>query len=226
MRLWTTETTIDDFTVDAIIYGENADPAVWLLGDDNNPEGFYFINEDGLGYPMVTLTQPTSGFIVTDITDYDVPDGYILGKFAIGETEYDAFIKNDGKDPDHCLIYGINTYGETVLYCYEPEEGTFQKYGIASVVELKEVEKEVEVEVVKEVEVLVEVPAEPEELTFETLLKDKMIFWSLIGIGVVVLVLIVLCIMLGIMYSRKNKACILMASKRSHNTETLPTIDE
>lgn len=221
-----TETTIDDFTVDAIIYGENADPAVWLLGDDNNPEGFYFINEDGLGYPMVTLTQPTSGFIVTDITDYDVPDGYILGKFAIGETEYDAFIKNDGKDPDHCLIYGINEEGETVLYCYDPTEGTFQRNGIASVVEVKEVVKEVEVEVIKEVEVPVEVPAEPEELTFETLLKDKMIFWCLIGIGVVILVLIVLCIMLGIMYSRKNKACILMATKRSHNTEPLPTIED
>ncbi|MBQ8830026.1 MAG: cadherin-like beta sandwich domain-containing protein [Oscillospiraceae bacterium] len=221
-----TETTVENLTVDAIFYGENTDPAVWLIGDDNNPSGFYFINEEGLGYPMVTLTQPTGGIIMIDNASQSAPDGYIPGKFAIGETEYDAFIKDDGKDPDHCLVYGINSEGETVLYCYDPAEGTFQKFGISSSVEIKEVIKEVEVEVVKEVEVPVEVPAEPEEITLATMLKNKMVFWIAIAIGVVILVLIVLCIMLGIMYSRKSKACQLMASKRSFNTEPLPTIEE
>ena len=221
-----TETTVEGFTVDAIIYGENADPAVWLLGDDNNPEGFYFINEDGFAYPMVTLTQPEIGFIVTDITSYEIPDGYILGKFTIDETEYDVFIKDDGKEPDHCLIYGINEKGETVLYCYDPAEGTFQKHGIASVVEVKEVVKEVEVEVIKEVEVPVEVPVEPEDDSLLSIFKDKRVFWIGIGIAVVLLALIVLCIMLGIMYSRKSKACQHMIAKRNYHTEPLPTIED
>ena len=175
---------------------------------------------------MVTLTQPTSGIIVTDIAKYDVPDGYILGKFMIGETEYDAFIKDDGKDPDHCLIYGINAEGETVLYCYEPVDGTFQKHGVASVVEVKEVVKEVEKEVIKEVEVTVEVPVEPEYTSISSHLNDKRVFWIAIGIGILIVILIVLCIALGIMYSRKSKACRLMAAKRNHNTATLPKIEE
>ena len=220
------ETTVEDKTVDAITCGENTDPAVWLKGDDNNPEGFYFINEDGLGYPMVTLKQPKDGIIILNAATFEVPDGHILGKFTIGEDEYDAYILDNGMDPEYCLIYGINAAGETVLYCYDPADGTFQKHGLASVIVEKEIITEVEKEVIKEVEVTVEVPVEPEYTSLASHFNDKRVFWISVGAGVIVLALIVLCIMFAYMYARKNKACKLMASKRSFNTAPLPKVEE
>ena len=211
-----TETVIEDFTVEAITYGENADVAVWLLGDDSTPAGFYFINEQGLGYPMVTFTQSEGGIILIDLNRASAPNGYKTGKFMIGETEYDAFLPEEGEEPTHCLILGINAEGETGLYCYDPVENTYQRYGLSTKVEIKEVEVEVEVPV--------EVPAEPEvseepdqeeDTSLLLLFKDKRILYISIGIAAVVLILLILCIMLGIMYARKSKACRLMAAKRT-----------
>lgn len=213
-----TETVIEDFTVEAITYGENADVAVWLLGDDNTPAGFYFINEQGLAYPMTTFTQSEGGIILIDLARATAPNGYKAGKFTIGETEYDAFIPEEGEEPTHCLILGINTGGETGLYCYDPIEKTFQRYGLSSVVEIKEVTVEVPVEpeITDEPEVS-ETPEVPEEedTSLLSLFKDKRILWISIAIAAVIVILIVLCIILAIMYSRKNKACQAMATKRT-----------
>ncbi len=213
-----TETVIEDFTVEAITYGENADVAVWLLGDDNTPAGFYFINEQGLAYPMTTFTQSEGGIILIDLARATAPNGYKAGKFTIGETEYDAFIPEEGEEPTHCLILGINTEGETGLYCYDPIEKTFQRYGLSSVVEIKEVTVEVPVEpeITDEPEVS-ETPEVPEEedTSLLSLFKDKRILRISIAIAAVIVILIVLCIILAIMYSRKNKACQAMATKRT-----------
>lgn len=216
-----TETIIEGFPVDAISYGENKDLAVWLIDENELFTGFYFINEQGLGYPMVTLHQPDGGIIMTSIASTTSPAGYTVGKFTIDGMEHNVFVPDNGKEPDHCLFYGINSEGKTELYCYDPLENTYQRYGLSSVVEIKEIEvtpspEKPETDTKPETDV----PSSPAdtEITLKTLLKNKTFFWvAVIGI-VVVLALIALCIVLGIMYLRKSKACRAMAAKRNFTT--------
>lgn len=167
---------------------------------------------------MTTLNQPTGGIILADLSLVTVPNGYKTGKFKIGDNEYDVFIPDSVKEPDHCLVCGINAEGESDIYCYDPVEGTFQRYGLSSVVKVKEVEVEVPVEPASPADS--ENTANKDDTSLLSFFKDKRILYISIVVVVVIALLIALCVILYVMYSRKNKACISMATRKSYTATT------
>lgn len=213
-----TETTIDGIKVAAIKYGDTDIIAVLLLNEDDTANGLYFLNKDNIGTPMTTLNQPTGGIILADLSLVTVPNGYKTGKFKIGDNEYDVFIPDSVKEPDHCLVCGINAEGESDIYCYDPVEGTFQRYGLSSVVKVKEVEVEVPVEPASPADS--ENTANKDDTSLLSFFKDKRILYISIVVVVVIALLIALCVILYVMYSRKNKACISMATRKSYTATT------
>lgn len=125
--------TVDGIEVPAVTYHEDGLPAVYLEGGDSVEAGFYFVDvKTGLAFPVTTVTSEKK-LIMLDIALADIPEGYELGKFTIGETEHDVLIPAGAEKFNHCLVYAMNDAGECVLYQYDPADGTYQRYGFTDI---------------------------------------------------------------------------------------------
>ena len=217
----TTETTVESVTVPAIVFKSGGKIYVFLTDENGENGQFYCIDEKtGLASPMETLSQTGEKLIVSELDASEAPAGYKTTKYKIGEAEYDAFVPETAGEFEFCLIYAINEKGERVLYAYDPAEGSFQRYGLTEL-SVSEPEPTVEPESTTEPE-----PEKTESKGFlATLFGNKTVFWCFIAAAILIVLLIVLAVMLGIMYSRKARACRLMASARSHESEPWESVD-
>lgn len=219
----TTETTVESVTVPAIVFKSGGKIYVFLTDENGENGRFYCIDEKtGLASPMETLSQTGEKLIVSEIDASEAPAGYKTTKYKIGEAEYDAFVPEKAGEFEFCLIYAVNEKGERVLYAYDPAEGSFQRYGLTEL-------SVTEPEPAPEPEPTPEPEPEPEKTEskgfVDMLFGNKVLFWCVIAAAIVIVLLIILAIMLGIMYSRKARACRLMASGRSHESVPWEPVD-
>ena len=125
----TKKITIADKEIDALYYDERALPAVYLLGNENVVPGLYFINiGDMTVTPFGYLSNTQRSLMMLDVNLAQIPDGYEVGKFKIGEVEVDALVPTGVETPNHCLVYSFGVSGEKTLYVYDPVENTYQRY--------------------------------------------------------------------------------------------------
>lgn len=209
-----TTTRIENKDVDGVTYGDNAPVYVYLYDEKAETEGpgeLYTVNADGMAEPLVYLDAPEAKFIMTDISLAEAPAGYVPGKVKIGEKEYDAFVPEDPEAAEHYVLPCMNANGDMSLYTYDPEENSFQRFGLTYTAPVEPVIVEVPVEVESEPQI-VEVPA---EVTTKDIMKNKTALFTAIGAAALIILLGILAVVLGMMYSRKSKACKMMAEKRN-----------
>ena len=127
-----TQITINNVSVNAVIYSENAQPAVYLLGNEKVKEGLYFVDVANMtAKPFEYLTQTDNSMLILDVKLVTPPEGYELGRYSVNGTERDAFVPVRSEEPNHCLVYAIGVSGTKQLYMYDPLENTFQRFGFA-----------------------------------------------------------------------------------------------
>jgi len=125
-----TKILFDDKEYDAISYAEDGKPAIYLPGDEVVKGGFYFVDvENKKVVPLEYQMQDGREMVLLDITEAEIPEGYELGKYMIGDTEKTALVPTDERMGNHCLVYSLSTTGHPVLYVYDPVENSFQRFG-------------------------------------------------------------------------------------------------
>ncbi len=220
-----TPTLIENKEIDGVSYGENAPVYVYLYDEKDESESFgalYTVNADSVAEPLVFLKGEASELILVDLTLTGAPNGYEAGKVTIDEKEYAAYVPTDTEAEEHYLLPCINADGIMSLYVYDPSDATFQRFGLISVPEPEPKVVEVPVEVEAEPKI-VEVPA---EVTMTDIMKNKTVLFTAIGAGVLMILLIALAIVLYIMYSRKSKACKIMANRRNVTVDDIFSTNE
>lgn len=202
-----TEKTIDDVTVQALTYGEGFPLVLYLEGNSSSPTGFYFYNEEtGICTPMTNVTSPEFTFIPLDQESANPPEGYVLGTFKIGDTEYAAYVPNGVDEPDHCLIYGMNSGGLAGFYIYDPVDGTFQRYRFEDTSGIVYTDpKDDEDEKLPSDENTVEKPLTLYE-KISNFFTDSQTKWIALGTGALILVLLILAVIFIVLYAKKASA--------------------
>ena len=196
-----TQITVNNVTVNAVIYDERAYPAIYLLGNENVTEGLYYIDTTNMtAKPFEYVGQPTNSLLMLDINMADVPEDYEIGKYTVDGAERDALIPKRAEAPNHCLVYAIGSSGQKQLYMYDPVENTFQRYSFAEMGEPEtNIPEENEEETAPEKE-----PNEEETKKQDKDKKTDIFFgnspfkWVFLGLGILVIVLCVVAIVIMI----------------------------
>ncbi len=133
-----TEVEINGQTVSAISFPDGGSVAVYLtsLSEENgevNTGGFYYYDFDlNIASPVYTVTSQSISLTILNIPDdFEAPEGYEKAPVTIGENTFYGFVSSDGTS-DSYIVYAVSPEGQAELYVYDPEEQTFQKYGIIS----------------------------------------------------------------------------------------------
>lgn len=223
------ETQIDGKTVQALSYADDAPLVLYLISDDGAIQGFYFYNaETGDCTPMTSISQPAFSFTALDQNSATPPVGYVLGTFTIGDVTYAAFVPNGVENPDHCLIYGVNSSGTIGFYIYDALDGTFQRYRFEDTSQIVIPEKDD----TEENEPVNTDTNEEQDLTpsekLSALFSDPFTRWLMIGLAALIVVLLVLAIVFIVLY--RKKAVLAEGSKEaaSYSSDDLyepPTFD-
>lgn len=118
-----------------IILNENTGrTAVWLKGEETDPEGFYWFDaEKGTAEPILKLTTNAENLIMLNLEEEQkAPEGYIRKEEELPFGKLQIFVPGGVEEPNHYLIYAINTAtGKAGLYLFDREEETWQRYGFA-----------------------------------------------------------------------------------------------
>ncbi len=223
------ETQIDGKTVQALSYADDAPLVLYLISDDGAIQGFYFYNaETGDCTPMTSISQPAFSFTALDQNSATPPVGYVLGTFTIGDVTYAAFVPNGVENPDHCLIYGVNSSGTIGFYIYDALDGTFQRYRFEDTSQIVIPENDD----TEENEPVNTDTNEKQDLTpsekLSALFSDPFTRWLMIGLAALIVVLLVLAIVFIVLY--RKKAVLAEGSKEaaSYSSDDLyepPTFD-
>ena len=223
------ETQIDGKTVQALSYADDAPLVLYLISDDGATAGFYFYNaETGDCTPMTSISQPAFSFTALDQNSATPPVGYVLGTFTIGDVTYAAFVPNGVENPDHCLIYGVNSSGTIGFYIYDALDGTFQRYRFEDTSQIVIPENDD----TEENEPVNTDTNEKQDLTpsekLSALFSDPFTRWLMIGLAALIVVLLVLAIVFIVLY--RKKAVLAEGSKEaaSYSSDDLyepPTFD-
>lgn len=133
-----TEVEINGQTVSAISFPDGGSVAVYLtsLSEENgevNTGRFYYYDFDlNIASPVYTVTSQSISLTILNIPDdFEAPEGYEKAPVTIGENTFYGFVSSDGTS-DSYIVYAVSPEGQAELYVYDPEEQTFQKYGIIS----------------------------------------------------------------------------------------------
>ncbi len=197
-----TQITINNITVNAVIYDERAYPAVYLIGNENVTEGLYYIDAANMtAKPFEYVGQATNSLLMLDINMAELPEDYEIGKYTVNGAERDAFIPMRTDTPNHCLVYAIGSSGQKQLYMYDPVENTFQRYSFA---EMGEPETTAPEETEEETEPEKEEPNEEETGNEDKYNKLNGFFgnspfkWIFLCLGGIILVLAVVAVIIKI----------------------------
>ncbi len=194
-----TQITINNVTINAVIYDERAYPAIYLLGNENVTEGLYFIDVTNMtAKPFEYLGQPTSSILMLDINMAEAPEDYEIGKYTVNGTERDAFIPKRADAPNHCLVYAIGSSGQKQLYVYDPIESTFQRYNFAEMGEPETTVPEETEETTPETEPVEETKKEDENKKTDGFFGNSPFKWVFIGLGGLIVILAVVAIIIKI----------------------------
>lgn len=102
---------------------------VYVKDEMRDIDGFYVLHPGAEVTPLDFISTE-SKYIILDATDVIPPENYVLDDYEIdGKTHKVFFLKYD-KNPDHVLVYALNSEGKNGIYVYDLKEKTMQKYGI------------------------------------------------------------------------------------------------
>lgn len=195
-----TQITVNEVTLNAVIYDERAYPAIYLLGNENVTEGLYFIDTANMtAKPFEYIGQATNSILMLDINMAEAPEDYEIGKYTINGTEREAFIPKRAETPNHCLVYGIGSSGEKQLYMYDPVESTFQRYSFAEMGAPETTIPEETEETTPETEPVVEETKKEEgNKKTDEFFGNSPFKWVFIGLGGLIIILSVVAIIIKI----------------------------
>ncbi len=193
--------SFDGKEYDAISYSETGKPAVYLPEGAGVTAGFYFVDiENKTVVPLEYITQNGGELTVLNVDSAQIPDGYEIGKYKIGEVERDALVPTDARRGDHCLIYAMKTSGEPMLYVYDPVENTFQRYGTvlsgSFETETSEDNQSAETSLNQD-----KAPSNDNKSDDQSLFSNKIVMWAFVGVCVVIVVFIGVAIIMNTKYS-------------------------
>ncbi len=199
--------TLGDVEVNAIRYDEYGSPAVYLLGNDKVPEGFYFVDVQNMtAKPFEYLGQTQNSLMLLDVKIVEAPEGYELGTFTVDGKNVEALVPSNAEEPNHCLVYAIGAAGQKTLYMYDPLEKTFQRFAFAEMGEAEE-EETTEPETDKADTPETKAPNtddeknDEEEKDGDSIFSNNIFTWVFIGIAVLIIALVVVAIVLGTKYN-------------------------
>lgn len=190
---------LGELEVDAIYYDETSLPAVLLLSNESFAQSFYFINAaDMTVVPFSYFGSAASNLLMLDVALAQIPEGYEVGKFVIGEVERDVLIPSNVETPNHCLVYALNAAGNKTLYLYDPVENTYQRYAFAELGEPETTVPEETGNPETEEKKPVETEKKEDKKEDKGLFANPIFKWSFIAIAVLIVALGAVGIVLAI----------------------------
>ena len=126
--------TINRVEVPAAVNSETGMTLLYLVSEDKTDDGFYIYHaeEDSfIRYRALTIQG-------RDYLLYNLPAGKTLGGMVQGTLAYDggeisAFLYEDEALSDYYVVWAAPVGGETGWYTYDKQEGTLQRYHVATV---------------------------------------------------------------------------------------------
>ena len=109
----------------------------YLVDADNNGKFFVYDIEVGEFTPFeqIEISANTKIVLLADATEVVMPDDYIEVSITVDDFDFPAW--QHMEDTVNYVLYAVNNSGQTSLYQYDGEEGTYQR------IEMPEVEEEV-----------------------------------------------------------------------------------
>lgn len=199
--------TLDGVDVPAVVYDEDGAPAVYLAGGGSVKAGFYFVNvEDGTAVPMETVAGGGK-LILVDAALAEIPEGYELGKFEIGGAERDALVPVGAEEPNHCLVYAINSAGVAGTYQYDPMEETYQRFGFAVAGGSEDTPDPTPTPTQDPDAAAKPTPSTPSSGSEGSFFTGKVAGYIFLAMAAVAVILLVLFICFASMYTNKKREC-------------------
>lgn len=135
------ESTLEyDLKTYKVVYSEDFGLSLaYLVNEDNEGDFFMYVEETATfaPYEAIEISEETTIVVLTDVSEVVLPEEYkaMTVPFSSGY-EFPAWQTDD--TPGYCVFYALNNHGETGLYQYDSEEGTYQRFTAPSM----ETEKE------------------------------------------------------------------------------------
>lgn len=122
-------TTIDEKEAPC---GFNSDIGMYIVyvkDEIRGIDGFYVLHPEAEVTPLDVISSE-SKFIIIDADDVIPPENYVLDEYEIEGRKHKVFFLKYDKNPDHVLVYALNSEGKNGIYVYDLKEKTMQKYGL------------------------------------------------------------------------------------------------
>ncbi len=197
-----TKILFDDKEYDAISYAEDGKPAVYLPGDEVVKAGFYFVDiETKTVSPLEYQTEEGREMTLLDISEAEIPEGYQIGKYQIGDTEKSALVPTDSRMGDHCLVYALGPTGQPTLYVYDPVEKSFQRFGTVLAGSFEE--ETTQPDQTNQTPNNTDQPQTDNQNTdgSKSLFSNKIFLWSFIGVCIAIVIFIGVALIINTKYS-------------------------
>lgn len=174
--------------------------AVYLVGDEKHPAGFYFYNEKTGEAVAITPVDMASGKLtLIDLPkDVEIPEGYASTLMELGGQQHTLLIPDGVEEPNHYIVCALDEGGNMGLYLYDVEQKSFQRYQF---LELPQEEPE-ETEEPKDTGFVFSLFG----LQVTTPWSDQVVSYLLAGLGLLGVVLLVAVIVLAVCLAKSRKA--------------------
>lgn len=106
----------------------------YMIGADNSGDFFMYVEEDATfaPYEEVVVSDAITIALLTDVSGIELPEEYTQTTVVLNGQDFPAW--QNSENPDFCILYAINSKGETSLYQFDSSEGTYQRFAAPEVV--------------------------------------------------------------------------------------------
>lgn len=123
-----TDVTIEDNEVSGWSNEKLGITLVYLADEDDN-KNLYIVEDNKVVRKFETYSYNKKSYILLSVPqDMQEQEGLVFGKVNLGDIELDGWTFKDPNHHDYVVVYLLNADGEKVLYTYEKNEQTLQKY--------------------------------------------------------------------------------------------------
>ena len=118
-----------------VVYNENTGLYLaYLVNADNVGALFMYVEEDATFDPFETIaiSDRTTIAVLSDVSGIVLPKEYKKTQVVLRDREFPAWQSKE--DPDFCIIYAIDNYGQKSLYQLDNAQDTYQRFTAPEVV--------------------------------------------------------------------------------------------
>ena len=118
-----------------VVYNENTGLYLaYLVNADNVGALFMYVEEEATFDPFETIaiSDRTTIAVLSDVSGIVLPKEYKKTQVVLRDREFPAWQSKE--DPDFCIIYAIDNYGQKSLYQLDNAQDTYQRFTAPEVV--------------------------------------------------------------------------------------------